>query len=146
MPVGQDCGDGCCYEEGISKVGWARMVSAVPSVPLERVLSLSCSCSIWPARPALKSRNCLRFSSSARFSLIRCCRAEDCEVEADWWRAWDGRLAVRYDMASICLVCTAAAIYVYMCVCECVCERVCALLVPSSVVVIKVSHKTSQVR
>lgn len=75
----------------------------IPSVPLDKVLNLSSSCCIWPARPALRSRNCLRFCNSARFSLMRCCRADDCELDAaapesEEFRRCEGRLVVRYDM------------------------------------------------
>jgi hypothetical protein len=50
----------------------------LPSVPSDRVASFSSSICIWPANPALRSRSCFKFSSSAFFSFIRASRIGDC--------------------------------------------------------------------
>lgn len=50
---------------------------SVPSVPSESVDNFSSSICICPAKPALRSRNCFRFSSSAFFSFIRARRMGD---------------------------------------------------------------------
>ena len=55
----------------------------VPCVPSDNVVSFSSSIFICPANPALRSRNCLRFSSSAFFSLTRACKIGDCPVDVE---------------------------------------------------------------
>ena len=59
----------------------AHIEQRLPSVPSESVDSFSSNICICPAKPALKSLNCLRFSSSAFFSSMRASNIGDCPDE-----------------------------------------------------------------
>lgn len=77
----------------LSTVFQLAMTAATASVPLLNVPNFSSSCCICPARPADRSRNCFRLSSSSFFSLMRDCRTEDCEfVDACPPSPEDGRI------------------------------------------------------
>lgn len=74
------------------------MIHHLPSVPSERVANFSSSIDICPAKPALRSLNCFKFSNSAFFSLIRATRRgdwpEDVELALfplEGWRRCEGR-------------------------------------------------------
>jgi hypothetical protein len=66
----------------------------MPSVPSDNVASFSSNICICPAKAALKSLSCFRFSSSAFFSLIRARSIGDCppdaELEVEPCRRCDG--------------------------------------------------------
>lgn len=71
------------------------MTAATASVPSLKVASFSSSCCICPASPALKSRNCFNDSNSLFFSLMRACRADDCEFcDPPSPRPEEGRIVV----------------------------------------------------
>jgi len=71
------------------------MTAATASVPSLSVANFSSNCCIWPARPALKSRNWRRDSSSLFFSWMRAWRAEDWEFcEPPRPRPEEGRMVV----------------------------------------------------
>lgn len=62
---------------GISFQVHRMVICSLPSVPSDRVASFFSNIDICSARPALRSRNCFRFSNSALFSLIRATRRGD---------------------------------------------------------------------